>query len=1304
MDINFKTTENIKVPGICNPVPKTNSTQTSCPSDAPFYGGNCKYPTSKIAKGMCESAGNDCFAFGYPAICNNISYSADMLANWMSRCEPQIAAVQLNKILLPGSHDTMTYGIPTPQFDGATGLPYYNDRPLLGADTEIDYNSAQDMINNVQSIIRTALEVGSFPLAFAALNNPVSIGLIVGILAYLSTKPNILMGVIGLWGRANSNTVVEQLNAGIRYLDLRLTVNTDYNTVGANGPTIDNLNFTHSMLIPIPFLSVMTDINNWLDKNTGEIVIIDCQYITNLCSIDPNSKNYFDEDKQKIIQEYMLIGIENIFGNKLDLDDRITPTTSYGDCISKGIRVFIMFDQDSTGYNTIKGSDGKKVGGIVPNTGGIRFVDYWKQRYNWVKNRSDCIGSTYANNYDINADPSASAKESQVRIFKNFQSLGTDNSPNENYDPNVPIGMWMTKSQGTIISNDSYREQLDTHKFSVYGATVGLSDNQGDGPSTSEPIYQLIYGLLYPSAIDHPNGLLQMSANFGPVLINNIIGWYNPDFFYNNDSAPSFEYYDRTTTPYTLISNAPLQTPILPPKGLGTHNIFLYDNVVTYNVASLIIAQIKGELGSFLPPLQPTNSDSQCHLKPTTLTCGADPGFDPDSCQQHLLNCYTITGKQCTNNSQCTLSGGGVTNMCNAPSGISDLNCLAGGPFAWLSGNACECSGTYVRRPGFKPDKTFDCTEAKANYNIPINPIDEGWGTAPANIQEQYLVNRCFIEPEYPVPDGYIWAITDIICCTDNYASNLLNQADSKWTACVFNTPTTPQTKVTNIANLNIGISGPPTHILVQYDLVDTTLTRKKNILTDILVGPDDPNTFTEKDNYTGIMCYDVASYGNTHIIAQNNGTWKQCSHFQACWVKFESIFDATQYISSIGITLKGNNDPIINLSSYITNEKIDLISKSYEDLHTSCKDSSVVLLNASYIYINSITSLVFDEQYWDATLPNCLPYENNLYFRGYISKDDEWKRSNNDLVAEGFHCATYVDGTPQTGIYCPMAEAWKDDSRFDWTNFKYYDITLVLQSMFQQDKYDFQDISIIMGIRRKSANYLGTLDCTIFETYSFRDSNPTGLYTRLNDDTWINGRSEEFNNIKYPGTVNYYNYKISLNLNKLFQWCKFSYPSDGGCRPPYFKVYLIFDVGIDLSFRGYVKFTGTPSGNDSTSWVQPPPGKGDNGGILCEFLPQTNSPDYYYFNITEAFNFATKGTYNTTDTYFLEYYRAEGTLELSDISIYNPAPGNNSLVPNIIGGYMANGKYNVFGDIPSSNWDFYQIAIEINGFNSKIL
>ena len=123
------------------------------------------------------------------------------------------------------------------------------------------------MIDNVQSIIRTALMVGSFPLAFASLNNPVSIGLIVGILAYLSTKRNILMDVIGLWGIANSNTVVEQLNDGIRYLDLRLTVNKDYNNVGANGPTIDNLNFTHSMLIPISFLYVTTDINKRLDKN-----------------------------------------------------------------------------------------------------------------------------------------------------------------------------------------------------------------------------------------------------------------------------------------------------------------------------------------------------------------------------------------------------------------------------------------------------------------------------------------------------------------------------------------------------------------------------------------------------------------------------------------------------------------------------------------------------------------------------------------------------------------------------------------------------------------------------------------------------------------------------------------------------------------------------------------------------------------------------------------------------------------------------------------------------------------------------
>jgi len=85
------------------------------------------------------------------------------------------------------------------------------------------------------------------------------------------------------------------------------------------------------------------------------------------------------------------------------------------------------------------------------------------------------------------------------------------------------------------------------------------------------------------------------------------------------------------------------------------------------------------------------------------------------------------------------------------------------------------------------------------------------------------------------------------------------------------------------------------------------------------------------------------------------------------------------------------------------------------------------------------------------------------------------------------------------------------------------------------QDKYEYDHNHIvIMGIHKKSDSYLGPLISSMFNARDFIDIEPQGLYTRLNviNSPWINNEQEDNN--QYPGTVNYYNYKITVNLNVL--------------------------------------------------------------------------------------------------------------------------------------------------------------------------
>lgn len=658
----------------CNPLPY------ECDSGYKYV-GNCRFPSTKIVKDMCESASKNCVS-GYYSTCSNNLYPDVFIKQWMTKSATFIANKPFNHILIPGSHDTMTYAIPKPHM--STSIPYQPDGtpgPFYGADGREGFKDITDWENVIKAAIAIAVPIIGIPIAFT---------------------PNLVYGVIALWGRAQDNTLTEQLNNGIRYLDMRVTINTNNGTkTGLNGqpaPTFADLTFTHTLItINITFEQAIREIDAWAKQNPTEVLIIDFHYIMNMCTTDKGMRFYVSPEAQYSIQKQALTLMDTLWGKRIAPPD-CTPQDTYGAIVSNGIQFFLLFDTEASGAEH-SGPGDKNT--IVPlnNPGNLNFVDYWKVNgFPWVKARNKCISDTFANNYDWSGDPSGSIAEAR-------ETLG----PDGNYYP-------AKDAHGkTLQPDDRYCTYTPEDKFVVYGATVGLTS------SGTDPVKQIAYGFANPSAIGSPNGLGDMSANYSPVLIYNVLANYAPELFFKGNST------------------AELQLPVPGPAGLNKnnlarniHNIFLYDNCCKYNVSSLIIAANRGELGLYMPMSTQTTSDDQCWIRPISGGCGADTGFDPNSCTKGRTGkCYTKTGVLCSSDNQCHY--GWADGECIGTSGIQNLNCEMG----FFN---CSCSNPHNWDIPWPYNPSFSCEAAKKAFGIQPGV---SFGSAPREIVKQWTANKC---------------------------------------------------------------------------------------------------------------------------------------------------------------------------------------------------------------------------------------------------------------------------------------------------------------------------------------------------------------------------------------------------------------------------------------------------------------------------------------------------------------------------------------------------------------------------------
>ncbi|XP_028655835.1 PI-PLC X domain-containing protein 1-like isoform X2 [Erpetoichthys calabaricus] len=182
--------------------------------------------------------------------------------DWMSKLPEQLWDVPLYNLAIPGSHDTMSY--------------------CLDINSPID-KSGPKILNLVDKI---------FPCF---------------------VRPQIYK-----WSTTQEKNIVEQLDAGIRYFDLRIS-HKDHDTSS-------NLYFSHGLYTLLSVKEVLTFIAQWLENHQKEVVILACSHFQGMT-----------EDLHK----HLISLLKNIFDAKLCLNSE---TVTLWNIWKLGHQVIVSYD------------------------------------------------------------------------------------------------------------------------------------------------------------------------------------------------------------------------------------------------------------------------------------------------------------------------------------------------------------------------------------------------------------------------------------------------------------------------------------------------------------------------------------------------------------------------------------------------------------------------------------------------------------------------------------------------------------------------------------------------------------------------------------------------------------------------------------------------------------------------------------------------------------------------------------------------------------------------------------------------
>ncbi|KAM5195869.1 PI-PLC X domain-containing protein 1 isoform 1-T1 [Hipposideros larvatus] len=195
-----------------------------------------------------------------------LSGSRNANADWMSALCPRLWDVPLHHLSIPGSHDTMTY--------------------CLNKKSPISHKESR-----LLQVLAKAL-------------------------------PCVTQPIVLRWSVTQELSVTEQLDAGVRYLDLRIA----HMLQGSE----KNLHFVHMLYTSALVEDTLTEISEWLEKHPQEVVILAC-------------RNF--EGMTEDLHEYLVTCIQNIFGDMLCPRGEV-PTLRQ--LWARGQQVILSYDDEST--------------------------------------------------------------------------------------------------------------------------------------------------------------------------------------------------------------------------------------------------------------------------------------------------------------------------------------------------------------------------------------------------------------------------------------------------------------------------------------------------------------------------------------------------------------------------------------------------------------------------------------------------------------------------------------------------------------------------------------------------------------------------------------------------------------------------------------------------------------------------------------------------------------------------------------------------------------------------------------------
>ncbi|XP_051273956.1 PI-PLC X domain-containing protein 1 isoform X2 [Dicentrarchus labrax] len=183
--------------------------------------------------------------------------------DWMSQLPPDRHSVPLSDLAIPGSHDSMSY--------------------------DLDINSSIIEPDRLKKF----------------------------------SKICCARKIVRKWAMTQEETITKQLDAGVRYFDLRIARK-------PNDPNPTRLYFYHGLCTRTDVETVLKDINDWAGRHPKEILILAFSHFKG-----------FDKSTEKQLHTHLINFIKTLFGAKLIPKGAIPTLKS---CWDKGRNVIVSYD------------------------------------------------------------------------------------------------------------------------------------------------------------------------------------------------------------------------------------------------------------------------------------------------------------------------------------------------------------------------------------------------------------------------------------------------------------------------------------------------------------------------------------------------------------------------------------------------------------------------------------------------------------------------------------------------------------------------------------------------------------------------------------------------------------------------------------------------------------------------------------------------------------------------------------------------------------------------------------------------